>query len=298
MRKGREGAREGLPHGATKFLPPYPLSQNGSQMRLFHRVVATTVAGLALAAAGVVGAAPALATPEDGEGCAGSPDLPATYVCVISVTPETVLPGVTTTNVPVTVPRLCYVAGCTAATTVDVPVPGVTPRSGVVVTLWYNGSYIPIGVGTVDAIGILFDTIDLATEVANDGIETANGVVAYAAQLADGAVATALGLAGAVVDIVNQEIDDAWVVVGDTVEDVNRIVENLPTIDELLTAIFEEIQERLAPYQDEIDRINEYLNDPGALIQQLLDSPLVRRVLDLIDDADIPCVDYACISLN
>lgn len=111
------------------------------------------IAGAIAVAAFTTGlATPASAGPGDGEGCAGFPTIPDTYVCVITVTPQNAVPTTTTAMIPVTVPRFCYVAGCTGPTTVNVPVPGVQPGSGVVATLWYKGQYIPIAVGTVPAL--------------------------------------------------------------------------------------------------------------------------------------------------
>lgn len=124
------------------------------------------IAALAAAAAIASGfAAPAVASPQDGEGCVGFPAVPATYVCVISVTPGGAVPTTSTTSIPVTVPRFCYAVDCVGPTTVNVPVPGVTPGSGVVATLWYGGTYYPIGVGTVPGVsgvpgtGGLYDTV-------------------------------------------------------------------------------------------------------------------------------------------
>jgi len=119
---------------------------------MLKKLLATVVATAAFAGALAGAAAPASASPEDGKGCAGFPSLPDTYVCVISVTPGAALPGTTTSVIPVDVPRFCYVAGCVEATTVNVPVPGVQPGSGVVAQLWYKGQYISIAVGTVPAL--------------------------------------------------------------------------------------------------------------------------------------------------
>lgn len=117
------------------------------------------LAGAVAVAAFTTGlATPASAGPADGEGCAGFPSLPDTYVCVISVTPQNAVPTTTTSLIPVTVPRFCYVAGCTGPTTVNVPVPGVQPGSGVVATLWYKGQYIPIAAGQVPGVPPLTDT--------------------------------------------------------------------------------------------------------------------------------------------
>lgn len=199
-------------------------------MRSFQRAVATSVATLALAAAGLAVAAPAAATPEDGKGCVGTPALPATYVCVISVTPENVVPGTTVTNVRVTVPRLCYFLDCTAEQVVDVPVPGVTPRTGVIATLWYQGQYIPINVGTAEATTLLYSTINLATGVATGAVGTANAAVAYAATVASGAASTAIGLAtttaATAVATVNREVANAQATAAAAVVTINRELAN------------------------------------------------------------------------
>ena len=146
-------------------------------MSPFHRAIATVVGSLAFTAAGIAGAGSALATPEDGEGCIGTPDVASSYICVISLTPEAALPNTTTTTVPVTVPSVCYFVGCTAKTTVDVPVPGVAPSDGVVAVLWYQGQYIPISVGTGAATELLNDAVDLAVDMAFGAIATVQDVV-------------------------------------------------------------------------------------------------------------------------
>lgn len=276
-------------------------------MRVFHRALATALAGLALTA----GLAPVAATPEDGEGCAGSPDLPATYVCVISVTPENVVPGTTVGSIGVPVPKLCYVAGCVEGRTVSVPVAGVTPKTGVVATLWYKGAYIPVAVGTADALALVYDTIDLATGVANDATET----VAYAADLANGVAGTAIGIVNnaaddAVADA-NQRIADAQAdadvlvdnatqtvqeyrdfayatrdqvyeirdnlvydveqAIDDTTYDIARIINNLPTSDELVQIV--------------VDRVNRTLEDPR-----------VQNAIDLV--LALACLKPACFSVE
>lgn len=121
-------------------------------MRSMKRVLATAVATAAMAAGAVAFAAPAAASPEDGEGCVGFPAIPAAYVCVISVTPTGVVPTTTTTNLPVTIPEFCYAIDCLGPTTVNVPVPGLQPGSGVIATIWYNGVYYPVAIGTIPGI--------------------------------------------------------------------------------------------------------------------------------------------------
>lgn len=108
---------------------------------MIKRVLTTFAATAAFAGALV---SPAAASPEDGQGCVGAPDIPGAYVCVVSLTPTNALPTVTTTTVPVTVPRLCYFAGCTDPRTVQVPVPGYTEGSGYVAVLYWNGGYYTI----------------------------------------------------------------------------------------------------------------------------------------------------------
>lgn len=276
-------------------------------MRVFHRALATALAGLALTA----GLAPVSATPEDGEGCAGSPSYPDTYVCVISVTPENVVPTTTVGSVDVTVPKLCYVAGCVEEKTVEVPVPGVTPKTGIVATLWYKGAYIPIAVGTADALTLVYDTVDLANEVGDDAL----GTVAYAADLANGVAATAVGIvdnaADNAVEDAQQRLEDAQQdadvliqnageavqeyrdqvyatrdqvyeirdnlvydvqqTVDETVYDVERIVNNLPTADELVQIV--------------VDRVNRTLEDPR-----------VQNAIDLV--LALACLKPACFSID
>lgn len=251
-------------------------------MRAFHRAVATTLAGLAIAA----GIVPASATPEDGKGCVGSPDVPATYVCVISVTPENVVPTTTTTIVPVEVPELCYFLDCVESETVEVPVPGVTPRSGVVAVIWHKGTYIPISVGTPDALTLLYSTIDLATETALGAAGTAAETVAYAAGLANGLAATALGIAGDAADdavaaaneavadartLAFQVRDEAYRIRDDAEYTVQEAVDNLPTVDEVVTLV--------------VDRVNRTINDPR-----------VQNAIDLV--LALACLKPACFSID
>lgn len=244
-------------------------------MRLFHRVLATTVASLALASAGVMVAAPASATPEDGKGCVGTPAVPASYICVISATPENVVPSVTTVNVPVSVPSICYFLDCTKPQTVNVPVPNVTPKSGVVAVLWYQGVYYPIGVGTVDEVTrLVWNTIDLAKGVAY----------------------TALGIAAQLADYGVQQVNHYVGVVGGIVEeayyDVERIVNDLPTVDELVAAIVRYVQEEVYPtvreLQYRIREIRENLEYELAVLLERVD----RLVQDLKD-----CIRYECFAV-
>lgn len=232
-------------------------------MRVFQRAVATVVAGLAFATAGVVAAAPASASPEDGKGCVGSPQLPATYVCVISVTPENVVPSVSTTNVPVTVPSVCYFLDCTEPTTVDVPVPNVTPRSGVVAVLWYQGVYYPIAVGQVDAMQLLADTINFANGVVNTVVGTVVPLAQYA-----------IDQAGYYAGVVGQEADEAYA-------RVQEIVNGLPTVDEIVTALLEYVEREIMPIMRQVVyEVREFLEnfDPNEIID-----PIVQQVLDRIN---------------
>jgi hypothetical protein len=151
-------------------------------MRTFRRALTGTLAAAALASGILAG--PAAADPSDGQGCAGVKTVPAAYVCVISVTPQNALPTTSTTGIPVSVPPICYVAGCTNATTVTVPVPGVQPGGGVLATLWYQGVYYPIAVGTVPPIPtvppVVWSTVqtvvDLAGGVAGIVVDEVNGI--------------------------------------------------------------------------------------------------------------------------
>lgn len=128
---------------------------------MLKRLLTTTVAGAALAAGSLSVAAPAHAGPGDGQGCVGTPTIPLTYVCVISVDPKPLLPNVTITPVPVTVPPICYFAGCTTATTVNVPIPNVSKGSGGnVVVLWHNGVYYPIAVEVDGLVRTVVETVN------------------------------------------------------------------------------------------------------------------------------------------
>lgn len=134
---------------------------------MIKRLLATTLAGAALAAAGLSVATPAHAGPEDGQGCVGTPTMPVAYVCVISVNPGAAVPNVTTTPLPVTVPPVCYFVGCTSATTVNVPVPNVTPGGGgSVIVLWHNGTYYPIGVSVDGVVTMIVDTVNTLVDSA------------------------------------------------------------------------------------------------------------------------------------
>lgn len=213
---------------------------------MFRRVIATTAAALTLCGLAAIPALPAHATPEDGEGCIGLPDVPTAYVCVVSLTPTAVVPTVTTSSIPVTVPRFCYVAGCTSATTVNVPVPGATPSTGNVAVIWYRGTSYPIGFGTgpvvqaiVDGVAaegseLAGDAVGLATGLAGTVLSyagtTVNGLAQYAVTTVNntvttvnGAVATANGLVATVSQIVLAQ--------------VQAVVDTVPTQGELQAAV-------------------------------------------------------------
>ena len=145
--------------------------------RTFARALAALGAALTIP---VVVASPAAASPEDGQGCAGLPAIPQTYVCVISATPQNAVPTTTTTTIPVTVPRVCYVADCTGPTVVNVPVPGVTPGTGAVAVLWYQGVYYPIAIGQVPSLTLLQPYVQLVTDVAGIAVGIAQPWIAYA----------------------------------------------------------------------------------------------------------------------
>lgn len=134
-------------------------------MRRLSRAVAVVAAALALPV--VTAATPAAAAGPTG--CAGFPSIPDTYICIVQNTPENAIPTVTTTPVAVTVPAFCYIAGCTADTTVNVPVPNVKPGSGVVLVLSYKGTQYPIGVGTlpVDPTPYVNEVLLLADQIAD-----------------------------------------------------------------------------------------------------------------------------------
>lgn len=121
---------------------------------------------LAAVAGNLLTAVPAHADPSDGKGCVGTPAVPASYVCVVSLTPAAALPQTSTTNIPVTVPPICYFLDCTPETTVNVPVPGVAPGSGVVAVLWYQGQTYPIATGTAGTA--LQQVVDVVTNEAAD----------------------------------------------------------------------------------------------------------------------------------
>jgi hypothetical protein len=141
-------------------------------MRVVTRALATTVAGLALTTGAVVAAAPASAAPV-GPGCVGLPSVPAAYVCVVSIDPANAVPNVTTTNFPVQVPAVCYYVDCTDPTTVNVPVPGYSDKTGYVAVITYNGQTYSIGAGVGSTLTTVTDLVTFALGAVND---TVNGL--------------------------------------------------------------------------------------------------------------------------
>lgn len=262
---------------------------------MFRRVLATTAAALVLAGVAAVPAAvPAAASPEDGQGCAGLPDLPAAYVCIISVTPEAALPTVTTSYIPVTVPRVCYVAGCTSATTVQVPVPGATPSSGNVAVLWYQGVHYPIGAGTGAVITpIVNGVVTTATTAVNNALATVNGVISLAGTVADnayryavttvnntvtyvnGLVGTVNGLVTTVVGIVDAQADAA-------IAEAQRIADEAPQ------AIADFVERELQPVVELVLRVYETLRDLdlNQELQEIVErlQPTLDRLGEIVDN--------------
>lgn len=168
---------------------------------MIKRILATLAATATFAA---VLATPAVASPEDGEGCVGTPTIPATYVCIITVDAGGVLPTVTTTPMTVTVPPVCYLAGCTAPTPVNVPIPSVSEGSGAVLVLWHQGKYYPFAVSSGGVVSTLVGAINtgrtLAEHYAGVLITLYEEESAEVQALADEYAAQILALAGQVLD--------------------------------------------------------------------------------------------------
>lgn len=143
---------------------------------LASRVLTALAATAALSAALVT---PAAASPEDGQGCVGTPTIPLTYVCVVSLTPTNAVPDVAvTTYVPVDVPPICYFLDCTEPTTVNVPVPTVTPGSGWVAVLYHDGTYYPIAVSTEGVQTVLAEVVELVRDLGSQSLcATVNDVL-------------------------------------------------------------------------------------------------------------------------
>ena len=236
----------------------------------------------------VVAASPAFATPEDGKGCAGLPQIPATYVCVISATPENAVPTSTTTTVPVTVPRVCYVADCAGPKTVDVPVPGLTPGSGQVAVIWYKGTYTPIAVGT----GTLIPLVNGAVQLATGTVSTVNGLAAGAVTTVQGVVAdlpTAAEVQAEVARIVApylKTVNDLVATLPTTaqlVAAVNGVLDTVPTTAEILAAV----DSALAPYEQQVAELRDQLPTTAELV-----AAVTRIVNDLRADVEAALAGY------
>jgi hypothetical protein len=103
-------------------------------MRTFLKAASTVALTLAtVVTTGAVGTAAAHA---DDPRCVGFPSIPATYLCVVSVTPENALPS-TAAGPTVIVPAFCYVIGCQPDT--PVPTTTVVPSDQPVLVFTYNG---------------------------------------------------------------------------------------------------------------------------------------------------------------
>jgi hypothetical protein len=194
---------------------------------LFRRALAPLTA-LAFAAAGLAVAGPAAAA---GEGCAGLPEMPQAYVCVVELNPGAVAPDVTTTPVPVRVPPVCYVAGCTAPTVVNVPVPGASAGSGNVAVLYYQGTYYPIGIG----LDVVWPLVQDVLIVAGDAVGTIQGVL--------DSVPTAGEILRAVHEIVDPTLENVVGGIEALLEEGRDLVSRLPeAIERLRERIAEIIQ--------------------------------------------------------
>jgi hypothetical protein len=188
-------------------------------MRSIRRLLTATAVSVAIAA-GTIAAVPAAAGPEDGEGCVGLPSVPAAYVCVISLTPGNAVPNVTTTTIPVTVPEVCYFLDCAGPTTVPVPIPGASANENAIAVIYYNGQYVPIGLGTVGTLlPIVNGAVTLAVDTALGAVETAGEVLANLEDRVQ-----------PYVDLLNREID---VVIGL----VTDLVQDPPTVDDVIAAL-------------------------------------------------------------
>ena len=177
-------------------------------MRSVRRAVTAVATAAALTLAGAGLATPAHADPADGKGCVGLPTVPVTYVCVISATPTNAVPTTTTSYIPVAVPPVCYFLDCTDATTVNVPVPGVTEGSGQVAVIYHNGVYYPIGIGSGGIIATVGDAVDLAGGLAGTALTTVFDVLQFAVDTAGPAIDDALATADDLAARVGYAIDD------------------------------------------------------------------------------------------
>lgn len=227
-------------------------------MRLVTRALAVTAAALPLAALMVT---PASASPEDGKGCAGLPAIPQSYVCVISATPENAVPTTTTTNVPVPVPRVCYVADCFGPTTVNVPVPGVQPGTNAVAVIWYQGVYYPIAVGQVPSLALVQPYVTLLTGTVNGAVTTAtalaNNTVAIVVDAAGDAYVAVLNAYGTAYNTANTAANDAIATALETYGDASRTIDETVAgveedVDRVLTALGKTVYRYLGPILDEL----------------------------------------------
>jgi hypothetical protein len=214
-------------------------------MRTLNRVLATTVAGLALTTGAVVTAGPAAAA---GEGCIGLPSVPAAFVCVVSLTPANAVPTVTSTNIPVTVPEVCYYVACSGPTTVQVPLPGATPNSGYVAVIRHNNVDYPIGLGSVGSayqavlgigqqalvlanagVALVIDTYGTVSQIANEWVQYVQDnvpPVPTVSQIRN----TVYGIR----DTYITPVTDPWVAYA--VATVNDTINNSPTVDDVVYA--------------------------------------------------------------
>jgi hypothetical protein len=213
-------------------------------------------------------ATPASASPEDGKGCAGVPTLPQAYVCVISTTPQNAVPTTTTTTIPVAVPRVCYVADCAGPTTVNVPVPGVTPGSGAVAVLWYQGVYYPIAVGQVPSLTLLQPYVTLVTGLAGTAVTTATTLagtaVTTATSLAGTAVTIAFGVAGDAGALADAYVAFALDTAAPWVAFARALANDPPTAGELRNLVIENTIGQ-DTYGALVDFISEVRGDPTML---------------------------------
>lgn len=261
-------------------------------MRSIRRLLTATAVGVAMTAGTIAVAGPAVASPEDGKGCVGTPTLPAAYVCLISANPANALPTVTSTPVQVPVPEICYFLDCTDPTSVPVPVPSAGLNNGDIAVVWYRGVYYPIGIAVAgQVVAIANSAIQLAVTTVNGAVATVNGTV-------NGTVATVNGIVRGlpssteVLQTVSRTIGPWVTYLNDTVasvrNDVDSTVDSLPTTTEILQAVVSAIR----PYVDYVNEIRDGL--PGSyqeILEIVRDSKyydlalqLVRFVLDQIPD--------------
>lgn len=224
-------------------------------MRPSTRAAATALTALVITAGGLVAAVPAAADP--GEGCAGLPEMPAAYVCVVRLRPSEGLPGVEPSPLPVRVPPVCYVAGCTQPTVVNVPVPTTTEPEGYVAVLSYQGTEYPIGIG-LDAIWPLVEEVQV---LAGNAVGLVTGAVDD--------LPSAGEILLAVHDIVDPIVADQTEEVEQRIEQVNNVIERLPEILETLR-----------------DRINDLIRERPVEIEL---AEIVQTVRDALDDEYCLC---------